>query len=279
MKKQFKQLLASGETIHIPGAYDALSAQLIARAGVPIGYIGSYATAAARLGLPDVGVLTLDDMVSSAAAVSNAVNVPVLADAEDGFFDAGNIWRTVQAFESAGVVGIHIEDHGGGKHTHLQQQLVPVDTMVGRIKAAVEAKRDPDFQIIARTDAVWVHQDINEALERMLAYQEAGADLLMPTGVSLEQLSLINEKASKPLVAVGGPGFLSGQDLNGLASLVIYYGTALFAASHAVSHTVSRFLESGSNVESVTDCSTDPHDFEKIMGYQEYTDRVKKYGS
>src|SRR5690554_6038947 len=92
MKKQFKKLLASGKTIHIPGAYDALSAQLIARAGVPVGYIGSYATAAARLGLPDVGVLTLDDMVSSAAAVSNAVNVPVLADAEDGFFDAGNIW-------------------------------------------------------------------------------------------------------------------------------------------------------------------------------------------
>src|SRR3546814_1138811 len=94
---------------------------LAAEAGFPAGYVGSYATAAADLGLPDVGALGLDDLVQRAARVVDAVAVPVIADAEGGFHEPGNIWRTVRAFERAGVAAIHIEDHGGGKHPDLPQ--------------------------------------------------------------------------------------------------------------------------------------------------------------
>src|SRR5688500_15893092 len=109
-RRAFKRLLAQGGTLAVPGAYDPVSAMLIERAGFPAVYIGSYATAAARLGLPDVGLVTMEEMAAHAKAVADAVSVPVLADGENGFANAANIWRTVRSFEQAGVCGIHIED-------------------------------------------------------------------------------------------------------------------------------------------------------------------------
>ena len=113
-----RELVASAKTVVAPGATDALSAKLIEAHGFDCVYIGSYATAASRFGMPDTGLLSLDELVEQARTIVEAVKVPVIADAEGGFHDAPNIWRTVQAFERAGVAAIHIEDHSGtGKHT------------------------------------------------------------------------------------------------------------------------------------------------------------------
>src|ERR1041384_878140 len=113
-----RELLSIGRTIIAPGASDALSAKLIEAHGFDCVYIGSYATAASRFGIPDTGLLSLEALVEQAHTIAQAVKLPVIADAEGGFHNAGEIWRTVQAFERAGAAAIHIEDHtGAGKHS------------------------------------------------------------------------------------------------------------------------------------------------------------------
>src|ERR1051325_167952 len=121
-RQKLKQLLAAGKTLAALGATDALSAKVIESHGFECVYIGSYATAASRFGLADTGLLTLNEMAEQARTVVDAVRVPVIADAEGGFNDAANLWRTVQAFERAGVAAIHIEDHAFGKHAEVPQQ-------------------------------------------------------------------------------------------------------------------------------------------------------------
>jgi|SRR5262245_54444224 len=173
-RARLRQLVASGATTVAPGATDALSARLIEAHGFECVYIGSYATAASRFGLPDTGLLSLSDMVEQVRTIANAVRAPVIADAEGGLNDAPNIWRTVQAFEQAGASAIHIEDHAFGKHADVPQRLRPLEEAVARIHAAVEAREDPDFMVVARSDAVWVSGDFEDAVRRLAGYAEAG---------------------------------------------------------------------------------------------------------
>ena len=179
--RALRELIASGRTTAAMGASDALSARQIEAAGFDCVYIGSYATAASRLALPDTGLLSLQDMVGQARGIVDAVNIPVIADAEGGFNDAANLWRTVRDFERAGVSAIHIEDHAYGKHAEVPQRLHPIETVASRIRAAVDAREDPDFMIVARSDAYWVSQDLDETVARLNAYAEAGADMVFPT--------------------------------------------------------------------------------------------------
>ncbi|MDH5536991.1 MAG: isocitrate lyase/PEP mutase family protein [Betaproteobacteria bacterium] len=189
-RARLRSHIDSGKTLAALGATDALSAKLIEAHGFECVYIGSYATAASRFGLPDTGLLTLDELVAQARTLVNAVSVPVIADAEGGFNDPANMWRTVQAFEQAGVAAIHIEDHSGpGKHTDAPQTLRPLEEMAARIRAAVEARTGKDFLIVARSDANWVAGDLEDTIRRLAAYAEAGADLVFPTMVNPAQLA------------------------------------------------------------------------------------------
>src|SRR5687767_15554774 len=150
---KLRALLATGRMLAVPGASDALSARLIESHGYECVYIGSYATAASRFGITDTGLLSLKSLVEHARTISQAVGVPVIADAESGFEDPS---LTVKAFEEAGVAAIHIEDHtGAGKHTDLPQKLLSKEQAAERILAAVAARRNPDFLIAARSDAFW----------------------------------------------------------------------------------------------------------------------------
>ena len=195
-RAQLRKLVASGRTLVAPGATDALSAKLIESHGFEGVYIGSYATAASRLGLPDTGLLSLEVLVAQAKTIADAVRVPVIADAESGFDDPA---RTVRAFEDAGVAAIHIEDHtGAGKHTDLPQRLRPMKEVAERIRAAVKARRDRDFIIAARSDAWWVHKDLDDCIARLSAYAKAGADMIFPTAVNAEQLAQVKRHIAKP---------------------------------------------------------------------------------
>src|SRR5689334_605151 len=129
-RKAFKALLATGKTLIVPGVHDPVSAMLAARAGFPALYVGSYATAAAGFGLPDVGLVGMEEMAAYAKRIADAVDVPVLADAENGWSNAANLWRTVRSFEQAGVCGIHIEDHEFGKHAPVPQLLADRKSVV-----------------------------------------------------------------------------------------------------------------------------------------------------
>src|SRR5947199_1932083 len=175
-----RELLAGPELLVAPGAYDALSARLIAQAGFSAVYMTGFGTAASVLGQPDVGLLTMSEMVSRAAALATVVgDRPLIADADTGYGNPINVRRTVRENERAGVAAIHIEDQVWPKKCgHMEgKQVIPVVEMVQKIRAAVDARQYPDFVIIARTDANAVN-GLEDALRRGRAYREAGADVI-----------------------------------------------------------------------------------------------------
>ncbi len=178
-RRTLRELLAEGEMVLAPGCYDALGARLVEEAGFPAVYMTGFGTAASRLGRPDVGLLTLTEMADNARRIVQAVELPVIADADTGYGNAINVIRTVQEYEAAGVAAIQLEDqvmpkkcgHMEGKH------LVPAGEMAAKVAAAVAARRSGEMLIVARTDARAV-QGLQEAIRRARLYREAGADML-----------------------------------------------------------------------------------------------------
>jgi 2,3-dimethylmalate lyase len=174
-----RALVAKKQGLVVPGAYDGISARLVQDAGFPAVYMTGYGTAASRLGLPDLGFAGLGEMADHARNLAAVLDVPLIADADTGYGNALNVRRTVQAYEAAGVAALHIEDQITPKRCgHLSgHQIVPRGEFVGKIRAAVEARTDPDLLIIARTDAISA-VGFEEALWRGEAAAKAGADVL-----------------------------------------------------------------------------------------------------
>ena len=276
-RKDLRTLVETGRTCIAPGASDALSARLVEEAGFPVAYIGSYATAASRFGFADVGLLALPELVEQARTVVDAVKIPVIADAEGGFNDAANIWRTVRAYEQAGVAAIHIEDHAFGKHAEVAQRLRPREEAVGRLKAALDARTDPNFLIIARTDAAWALKDPVEAVLRMEAYAEAGADLVFPTGMTPPQIAAVRERIGKPIVAVDTPGFGFDDEEQAGISIVLYYGLSVCVQYAAVKAALAA-LRTARHGDRVPGWRENVAELEQFLGYNDFVARVMKYG-
>lgn len=276
---RLRELVASGRTIAAPGATDALSARLIESQGFEAVYIGSYATAASRFGLPDTGLLSLDDLAAQARTIVNAVGLPVIADAEGGFNDPANIWRTVQAFEQAGVAAIHIEDHSGmGKHTDLPQTLRPLKEAAARIRAAVEAREDPNFLIVARSDANWIAGDFEDTVRRLEAYAAAGADLVFPTLVTAAQLAEVRRRVGKPAMIVDMHGGTLADEERAGASIVLYYGFSALIQFDALERALATF-KATRDANAVPGYRDRVRDFEDFMGYREFAERARRYGA
>jgi len=176
---QLKEMLESPEALVMPGCYDALSARLIELAGFKAIQCSGFGFAASILCKPDIGLLTFPEMLAQTRNVVNAVSIPVMADGDTGFGNAINVTRTVKEFEAMGAAGINLEDQFFPKRCgHMEgKQIISKEEMLGKIRAAAEARTDPDFIINARTDAVAV-SGVDEAIERGNAYAEAGADLI-----------------------------------------------------------------------------------------------------
>ena len=171
--------MGGGGPIVLPGCYDALGARLIERAGFDAVYMTGFGTAASLLGRPDVGLLGLGEMADNARRIADAVDLPVVADADTGYGNQVNVIRTVQTYERAGVAGLHLEDQILPKKCgHMEgKQVVPAEEMVGKIRAAVAARQNPDLVLIARTDAR-APLGLDEAIRRASACVDAGADVL-----------------------------------------------------------------------------------------------------
>jgi 2,3-dimethylmalate lyase len=184
---RLRALLDSGGTLVAPGAFDPLAARLVEEAGFPAVYMTGFGTSAALIGRPDVGLLTMTEMVGNAERIAACVDIPLIADADTGYGNPLNVIRTVGAFEAAGVAGIHIEDQVAPKRCgHMEGKLViSAEEMVAKVRAAVEARAQPEFVIIARTDARAV-EDLERAVERARLYREAGADALFIEAVVSE---------------------------------------------------------------------------------------------
>jgi len=178
-RARLRELLSAGPPLMAPGAYDALSARLVEQAGFDCVYMTGFGTTASLIGRPDVGLLSGSEMVENARRIVAAVDLPVIADADTGYGNAINVVRTVQLYEQAGVAGIQLEDQVTPKKCgHMSgKQLIGADEMVGKLTAAVEARRDPDLLVIARTDAVAV-TGTDDAIARARAFADAGADVL-----------------------------------------------------------------------------------------------------
>lgn len=201
-RRALRARLASGELLVLPGAFNPLSAMLIERRGFEAVYL-SGAVLAADLGLPDVGLTTVSEVAQRAGQVARVTNLPLLVDADTGFGEPMNVARTVQLLEDAGVSGLHLEDQVNPKRCgHLDgKQVVSRDVALQRLRAAVEARRDPDLLIVARTDAR-ATDSLSEALERAKAYEDAGADAIFAEALLDEgEFAQMRRAVSVPLLA------------------------------------------------------------------------------
>ena len=201
-RQALRQLIAAGLYTMVPGAYDTLTARLVEQAGFKAVYLtgGGYSRAS---GYPDLGLLSLNENVHFIAQTVEAVSIPVIADADTGYGNAINVIRTVREYEKTGVAGFHIEDQVSPKKCgHYEgKEVVPLPEMVGKIKAAVDTRRDPDLLIIARSDARAV-EGLDAAIDRVNACLEAGADVgFVEAPQSVEELRLIPGRLRGPALA------------------------------------------------------------------------------
>lgn len=240
---RLRELLTRSEVLVAPGAYDALSARLIVQAGFPVVYMTGFGTSASVLGQPDVGLLTMSEMVSRAADLAAvAGEVPLIAEADTGYGNPINVRRTIREYERAGVAGLHIEDQVWPKKCgHMEgKQVIPMEEMVEKVRAAADARQDPDFVIIARTDANAV-TGLEDALRRGEAYRKAGADVIfIEAPRSVEELrAIVQAFRGTPLLfnwaESGKTPLLPLSDIEALGfTLVIFPVSLLFAATHAM---------------------------------------------
>jgi carboxyvinyl-carboxyphosphonate phosphorylmutase len=269
-RTRLRELISGPAPLVAPGAYDALSARLIEQAGFDAVYMTGFGTTASLIGRPDVGLLSGAEMVDNARRIVSAVDVPVIADADTGYGNAINVVRTVQLYEQAGVAGIQLEDQVMPKKCgHMSGKLlVGADEMVGKLRAAVEARRDPDLLIIARTDAVAV-TGVDDAIARAHRFAEAGADLLfVEAPTSEEDIARVAEelRGVAPLVfnwAEGGrTPPLSLERIAELGfSVVIYPIGTLLAATAGIRALLATLKSDGTPVSALP----------SLPGFDEFT--------
>ncbi len=203
LTKLLRRILSQEKTVLVPGVYDALSAKVFKRAGFQLLYMSGSGLTLSLTGMPDVGVLTMTEMVNHARHIVNAVDLPLICDADNGYGNPMNVIRTVKEYERAGVAGIHIEDQVAPKKCgHFEgKQVIRAEEMVKKIEAALYAREDDQFLLIARTDARAV-KGLQEALRRARLYFEAGADMIFveaPRSVG-ELKTIADELSGVPLL-------------------------------------------------------------------------------
>ncbi|MBC5811116.1 MAG: isocitrate lyase/phosphoenolpyruvate mutase family protein [Candidatus Eremiobacteraeota bacterium] len=255
MPPSLRSLLTDGRPHILPGAADALTARLVERAGFDAVYVTGAGVANTQLGAPDVGLLTQTEMVMQLQRIAAAVSLPILADADTGYGGVGSVARTVREYERAGVHGLHLEDQDLPKRCgHFEgKAVVPVDEMRLRLAAARDARTNPDFLIIARTDARAV-EGFDAALERARAYRAQGADVIFfEAPQSVEELRAVGEAfRGVPLVANmvegGKTPQLPANELYALGyNLIICANTALRLAAKAVQEGLRTLRETGTS--------------------------------
>ena len=200
---RFRNLIEADEILVLPGIYDALSARMAELAGFEALVGGGYAATASLIGAPDIGQLGMAEMVDHYARLCDAVQVPVLADADTGFGDSINVARTVRGYERAGVAALLIEDQVAPKRCgHMDgKRVIPVADMIAKIKAALDARIDPDLMIVARTDARAI-EGLEAAVERAQLYRAAGADMIfVEAPLSIDEMAYVCTAIEAPCLA------------------------------------------------------------------------------
>ena len=245
MKKttKLRELLKSGKTIFVPGCYNAMSGKILDKVGFPAIYMTGYGTSLSLLGMPDAGLATMTEMHLNARNIANAVDVPVIADAYNGYGNAINVIRTVKEYIQTGVASIHIEDQIIPKRCgHVAgRRVIPIEEAVGKYRAADYARKeiDPDFVLIARTDARGAHGgSLDDAITRANAYLEAGADIAFVEGpTDVDEVKRVCQEVKGPILynQTGISPRFSEEEMNELGiAITIAPGATLRATMTAV---------------------------------------------
>ena len=272
---KFRQLLKEPGIITAPGAYDCLSAKLIENAGFPAVYMTGAGMSVSRIGYPDLGLATMTEMLEHAAYIADAVDVPVIADADTGYGGILNVRRTVRQYERTGVAAIHIEDQDFPKRCgHLDdKRVISVEDMVQKIRAAVDARTDDDLTIIVRTDALAV-TGWDDSMRRCEQYIKAGADVLFVEALrSQDDIERAAKNLDVPLlynyVETGKSPLLSAPELERAGyKIVIYPASAILSAMRAVTKVLAELKENGTTAH-ILDGMDSLHDLFDAVGMSE----------
>ncbi|MBS2540143.1 methylisocitrate lyase [Catenulispora sp. NF23] len=275
-RRAFRAQLASGRLIRMPGAVNPLSARLIQETGFEAAYL-SGAVFSADLGLPDIGLTTSTELAERARQIARVCDLPLLVDADTGFGEPMNAARTVQLLEDAGVAGLHLEDQVNPKRCgHLDgKSVVPRAEMVRRVRAAVSARRDADFVIMARTDARAV-EGLDAAIDRAKAYVEAGADAVFPEALADEgEFAAFRAAVGVPLLAnmteFGKGRLLTAQALTDLGyNIALYPVTLLRLAMGAVEDGLRTLAAEGTQAALLPRMQTRSRLYE-LLDYEAYS--------
>ena len=267
------------------GVYDALSAKLAQRAGFPLAFVSGYSVAATFLGEPDLGILTQTEMIDQARRICASVSIPVIVDADTGYGNPLNVFRTVRELIAAGAAGCFLEDQVWPKRCgHMRgKRIVERQEYVQKIRAAVEARGDRDFFIVARTDALAV-QGMDEAVARVVAAREAGADAsFIEAPSSVEELATIGRLAPPPNVANmiegGRTPVLPRDELARLGfHLILYPLAGLFSAARSLAQMYAKLRRDGTTT-GAEDQLMSFEEFNTLIGVEEKYRLAERFGA
>lgn len=285
MKKTtlFKHLVDAPEILIMPGAHDALSARIIAQAGFKALAVGGYAVSAAHLGKPDVGLLTLTEMVDHFARIVDAADIPVLADGDTGHGNITNVMRTVKEIERTGAAAMFLEDQLFPKRCgHMEgKAVISGEEMIAKIKAAVDARTDQDFVIMARTDAL-APLGLDEAIDRANRYREAGADMIFVEAPrTVAEMRRITGEIKAPTMANNVEGgitpLLPAKELEAIGYRLVAFPTAgIYAVSATLAEVMREILESGTS-EGFRNRMMEFETFNRFIGLPLIRETERKY--
>ena len=272
---RLRKMLNEPGIIVAPGAYDCLTAKIIEREGFPAVYMTGAGTSVSRLGMPDLGLASVSEMVANAASIAATVDVPLIADADTGYGGTLNVRRTIRQYESAGVAAVHIEDQESPKRCgHLDdKRVVSTEEMVRRLRAAVDARTDDDFVIIARTDALAV-TDWDDTMARCEAYLEAGADVLFVEALrTAEQAEQVVRTFDVPMlynfIETGKSPRLSASQLEEMGYKIVIFPVSAFTMVGEMVTRLMRELKERGTTERMVDSMVELEECFDMVGLHE----------
>jgi len=284
VRSKLREMLEGPELVMAPGVADALNARLVAREGFKAIYMTGSGTTASRLGMPDIGLLTMTEMVDNAGRIVDASGLPVIADADTGYGGPINVQRTIRAYERAGVAGVHIEDQQWPKRCgHLEgKTLIPAAEMAAKVRAASDAREDKDFVVIARTDALSV-EGFEQALDRGRLYEEAGADMIFIEAPNTpDQLAAVPRSFKVPTLfsmsSSGKTPFLSAQEIQKLGFKVVIYPNFMLLAAVTAAQGVLRELKKTGSIAGLANKITTFTELFDLVGMREVQELEQRYG-
>jgi methylisocitrate lyase len=278
---RFREALAAERPLQVPGAICAYHAILAEKSGFKALYLSGGGVAAGSLGMPDLGISNLDDVLIDVRRITDASSLPLLVDVDTGFgASAFNVARTVRSLIKAGAAAMHIEDQVGAKRCghRPNKAIVPEDEMVDRIKAAVDARSDASFVVMARTDALAV-EGLDSALDRARACVDAGADMIFPEAVTdLPTYRRFVDAVKAPVLAniteFGATPLFTLDELAGAGVAIALYPLSAFRAMNAAALNVYRHLRSDGTQKAVVDTMQTRADLYDYLGYHAYEQKL-----